>query len=410
MDRRDSGGNDSCKAKSKSERRYDLDWLRVLAVLLLVYFHTAAIFYTGSLGEFYIRNNLSSREMIVFILFVHQWHMPLFFLLSGAATWFALRARTSAQYAAERFKRLFIPFLFGTLVLVPPQVYYHLLSNSNYHDSYFQFYPQFFNGVRPEGNFEWGHFWFVIYLFTFSMLTLPLFLYLKAAGQGLLSKLAAFVDRPGFIFLLALPLAVVEGALRPHWPGFQNLYDDWANFFLYLLYFIYGYVICSDARFDQAIDRHFKAALSIAITSTLILFGLWETDILPEPGYSLGYILYQMLRGVNSWFWVIALLGLGRRYLNFNSKLLQYFSEASYPIYLLHQTVLVALGFYVVQWHTGVMEKFLLISTVCLVVTIALYDLLVKRNNVLRFLFGLKVKSHEQAEDTGSKHKTLLQL
>ncbi len=123
-------------AKTKSERRYDLDWLRVLAVLLLVYFHTAAIFYTGDLGEFYVKNDSSSNEMERFILFVHQWHMPLFFLLSGAGTWFALSFRTPGEYVIERFKRLFIPFLFGTLVIVPPQVYYRLLSNPDYQDSY----------------------------------------------------------------------------------------------------------------------------------------------------------------------------------------------------------------------------------------------------------------------------------
>lgn len=392
----ENSGNNSCQANSKQERRYYLDWLRVFCVILLIYFHTAAIFYFGSLGEFYIRNERSSREMIAFVLFVHQWHMPLFFLLSGAASWFALEKRTAMQYITERCWRLFIPFVFGTLVLVPPEVYYRLLSNPNYHDSYFQFYPQFFNGIRPVGNFEWGHLWFLIYLFTFSMLALPLFMYLKAAGQGWLSKLATLVDRNGrAVFLLALPLAVVEGALRPHWPGFQNLYNDWANFLLYLLYFIYGYVICSDDRFEQTVVRNLKPILGIAFTSIIILFGLWESDILPERGYCVEYILYQMLRGINSWFWVITFLGLGRKYLNFNSKVLQYLNEGSYPIYLLHQTVLVPLGFYVVQWRTGVMEKFWLLSTVCLIVTIALYDLLVKRNLVLRFLFGLKLKSHK---------------
>lgn len=378
------------RSKSELARRYDLDWLRVLAVILLIYFHTAAIFYTGSLGEFYIRNEQSSREMIGFILFVYQWHMPLFFLLSGAATWFALRERTANQYVIERFKRLFVPFLFGTLVLVPPQVYYHLLSNPNYHNSYFNFYPHFFNGIRPKGNFEWAHLWFVVYLFTFSLVALPLFLYLKKASQGWLSELVLMIEKPGAIFLLGLPLAIIEGALRPRWPGFQNLYDDWANFFLYLLYFIYGYVICSDTRFEQAIDRHLKAALVIALTSMLVLFGLWESNILPERGYSPGYILYQMFRGLNSWFWVVALLGLGQKYLNFNSQVLQYLNKASYPIYLLHQTVLVPFGFYVVQWHIGLTEKFLLISTTTLVVTVSLYDLLVKRDNILRFFFGLK--------------------
>ena len=377
-------------AIGKPERRYDLDWLRVLAVLLLIYFHTAAIFYTGEFGEFYIKNDQLSHGMSCFIVFVHQWHMPLFFLLSGSGTWFALSFRSAFQYVQERFKRLFIPFLFGTSVLVPPQVYYRRLCNPSYQDSYLQFYPQFFNGIRPQGNFEWGHLWFAIYLFVFSLIALPLFVHLKGAGAHLLSKLSVGMERPGAIFLLALPNAAIEAALRPRWPGFQNLYDDWANFCLYILYFIYGYLLSSDARFGIAIDRHKRIALVLAVTCMLALFGLWETDSLPKRGYSLGYILYQLLRGVDSWFWVVALVGLGRRYLNFNSLLLQYASVAQYPFYLLHQTVLVAIGFYVVRWSAGVMEKFWVISTTSIIATIVLYELLIRRNNVARFLFGLK--------------------
>jgi len=381
-----------CQAKeNQPARRYELDWLRVLAVLLLLYFHSAAIFYVGELGEFYVKNDEPSYAMNCFIAFVYQWHMPLFFLLAGAATWFALLSRSALQYIKERFLRLFIPFFFGTLVLVPPQVYYRLRSSPNYRDSYLQFYPQFFNGVRPQGNFEWSHLWFVIYLFVFSLLALPLFLYWKRAGAHFFSQLAVVIEKPGVILLLALPLAVIEASLRPRWPGFQNLYDDWANFCLYLLYFIYGYLISSDTRFGQAIDRHLGTALAMAVAFMLALFSLWETHSLPERGYSLEYVLYQFLRGLNAWFWVVALLGLSRRYLNFNSKLLQYASVASYPFYLLHQPVLVMIGFYVVQWSAGVMEKFLVISSISFITTLTVYELIIRRNNVARFLFGLKV-------------------
>lgn len=380
------------KVKDDSQRRYYLDWLRVLAVILLVYFHSAAVFYVGNLGEFYINNNQSSQVMIDFILFVHQWHMPLFFLISGAATWFALEHRTARQYIAERFKRLFIPFVFGILVLVPPQVYYHLLSKSNHYQSYLQFYPHFFNGIRPKGNFEWAQLWFVAYLFTFSLVALPLFIYLKGLAKAWISKLLTFIENPGTVFLLAIPFVAIEAALRPHWPGFQNLYNDWANFFLYIFYFIYGYIFCSDLKFEHAIERHLKSALSIALPFMLILFGLWEANILPERGYSWGYILYQMFRGLNSWLWVIVIIGFGKKYLNFNNKLLAYFNEASYPIFLLHQTVLVPTAFYIVQLHISILNKFLLISTISLILTITLYDLLIKRSNILRFFFGLKPK------------------
>lgn len=393
-----SADGTTTEVTTKPERRYELDWLRVFAVLLLIYFHTAAIFYRGNLGEFYVKNDVASPAMQLFITFVHQWHMPLFFLVSGSSTWFALSFRTGSEYIKERFKRIFIPFLFGTLVIVPPQVYYRLLSNPNYQASYLEFYPQFFNGIRPQGNFEWAHLWFLIYLLVFSLIALPLFLYLKKKeAQTWISKFAKFLEKPGAIFLLALPLAIIEGALRPRWPGLQNLYDDWANFCLYLLYFIYGYLLCADSRFKQAIDKHLNIAVIFAAAGMTVLLYLWGTDTVPEQGYTLRYVSYQIFRGVNSWCWVIALLGLAQRYLNFSNSLLQYASVACYPFYILHQTVLVAIGFYVVQWNAGIVEKFWVISTASLLGTIILYDLFVKRINILRFLLGLKPITKEYA-------------
>lgn len=381
-----------------SQRRYDFDWLRVLAVLLLLYFHTAAVFYQGDLGEFYIRNARSSQVMNGFVLFVHQWHMPLFFLISGASTWFALSYRSAKQYIQERGQRLLIPFVFGTLVLIPPQVYLRLLSSSTYDQSYLQFYPQFFNGIRPYGNFEWGHLWFLIYLLTVSLIALPLLLHLQRPDAHLRSTLINWVAKPGVILLMALPLAAIEVILRPHWPGFQNLYDDWANVCLYLLYFCYGYLICSEARFGAAIDKHLGVAFGLALIGMGIVLGLWQSDRIPDQTYSLSNLLYQGFRGCNAWFWVLALLGLGRRFLNFNSKLLTYANEAAYPVYLLHQTVLVAIAFYVVRWNIGIMAKFWIISTATLIATIALHELLIRRFNLPRFLFGLKPISQQSIE------------
>jgi glucans biosynthesis protein C len=370
------------------QRRYDFDWLRVFAVLLLIYFHAAAVFYQGELGEFYIRNAQPSQGMNCFVLFVYQWHMPLFFLISGSGTWFALSYRSIQQYIRERWQRLFIPFVFGTLILIPPQVYLRLCRHSNYDRSFWQFYPEFFDGIRPDGNFEWGHLWFLIYLFAFSILAIPGLLSLRSST--LRSNLAIWVEKPGVILLMAIPLAIIEGSLRPHWIGFQNLYNDWANVCLYLLYFIYGYLISSDERFGNAIDRHFGIASILAIACMSVFLSLWQTDLIPDRAYSVNYVLYQCFRGCNTWFWILALLGFGRRFLNFNRKILSYVNEAAYPIYLLHQTVLVAIAFYVVRWNVSVMVKFWIISTASLIGTIALYELLIRRFNLLRFWFGLK--------------------
>ena len=373
------------------ERRYDLDWLRVLAVLLLIYFHTAAIFYRGELGEFYVTNLEVSPAIGIFILFVHQWHMPLFFFLSGAATWFSLEARTASQYVMERLQRLLIPFVFGILVLVPPQVYYHHLQTSGDRAPYLQFYPQFFNGIRPTGNFEWAHLWFVIYLLVFSLIALPFFLWLKQViKQNWYVELSLKLEQLGSIFYLALPLAVIEALLRPKWIGFQNLYDDWANVLLYFTYFIYGYVFTLECRLWQIVDRQRFVISGAAIISLLILLGLWLTDSVPERSYSPGYMTYQAFRGFNAWCWVMALLSLARSHLNFNHRLLQYANQASYPVYLLHQSVIVAIGFYVVSWQMEIPQKFIIISSGAIALTLGLYEWIIRRFNFVRFCFGLK--------------------
>lgn len=379
------------------ERRYDLDWLRVLAVLLLVYFHTAAIFYQGDLGEFYVTNANVSPILRIFILFVHQWHMPLFFFLSGAATWFSLQARTARQYVKERFQRLLVPLLFGTLILVPPQVYYHLVQ-TGYQASYLQFYPHFFNGIRPVGNFEWAHLWFIVYLLVFSLVSLPIFIGLKQTSgkhwrADLIINLVTKLKHPTTILYLALPLAVIEALLRPKWIGFQNLYDDWANVLLYLTYFVYGYLFEAEIRLWQMVDRQQATVVGVALIGMFVLLGLWITDTVPPRSYSPLYMTYQAFRGFNTWCWVIALLSLARSHLNFSNGLLRYTNEASYPVYLLHQSVVVTVGFYVVQWQMGIAEKFIVISTTTLGFTIGSYELIIRRFNLIRFCFGLKLRN-----------------
>jgi glucans biosynthesis protein C len=111
----------SATRKNQLQRRYDIDWLRILAVLLLIFFHAAMIF--GAFG-WYVQNNVFNSGLTFFVYFVHQWHMPLFFLLSGAGTYFFLNFKTWQQYLVERSQRLLIPLLFGIVAIVPPQVYY----------------------------------------------------------------------------------------------------------------------------------------------------------------------------------------------------------------------------------------------------------------------------------------------
>lgn len=385
-------------AQVSLERRHDIDWLRVFAVALLFFFHTARIFDTD---DFYVKNEQMTEGFTIFVELIYLWHMPLFFLLSGVGTWYALRSRGPGGYALERLKRLCVPLIFGSCVIVVPQVYYMRLSGrgynhvaeANFHDSYLQFYPKFFNGLAPAGNWEWGHLWFLAYLFTFSLVALPLFAYLREGnGQRLIDKLAGGIERPGMLFLLGLPMMVVEASLRASYPGLQNLYNDWSNFFFFMLFFIYGYLLCSDERFWNAVEKQGKAAFALGSILIAIYLTINFTSGLPSRGYTPAFMLFVAVRALVAWLYVIAALSFGRKYLRFTNPALKYANEAVLPVYVLHQTVIVMLGYYVIRWQGGMMPKYFFISLVSIAITVVLYDALVRRLGFLRFLFGMRAK------------------
>ncbi|MBU1752146.1 MAG: acyltransferase family protein, partial [Chloroflexi bacterium] len=203
-------------APIKPVRRYELDWLRLMAVFLLFFFHTARIFDPHE--NFYVQNNPSSQLLFdLFIRSLGPWQMCLFFLLAGASTYFALRVRGSGGYVNERFKRLLIPFLFGLLVLIPPQSYLGLVSHSGYAGSFLEWFPNFFTLQLADmdgyfmGGHTWGHLWFILHLFVYSVVATPLFVYLNSqSGRRLVGRLARAFTWPGVLFLFPVPLMLLR--------------------------------------------------------------------------------------------------------------------------------------------------------------------------------------------------------
>jgi peptidoglycan/LPS O-acetylase OafA/YrhL len=375
--------------EAKPSRRYDIDWLRVLAVLLLLPFHTARIFDT--FGPFYVKNNELSKGLTYFIMYTFPWHMPLLFLLAGASTYFALKFRSGGQYAKERFKRLLLPLIFGLLIIVPLQSFYGLLFHSNASPTYLEFLTNFFqlHGADPDGyrlgGFTLGHLWFILFLFVFSLVALPIILLLKRkGGEKLIGWLATFFSWPGTILLLAVPL----------WLTGQLM--GYPNPIYFFTLFIFGYILFADERFDKAINKHKVVALILGPIPFLIA-AYYQTVGWPS-GIPAGFvpILKAYVDGFAAWFFLIAILGYGRLLLSFSNRFLQYMGEASYPYYILHQTIIVIIGYYVVQWQLGFATKYLIILAAATAVTALLYEVLVKRFNLFRILFGLKPLKKEK--------------
>src|SRR5215216_4556110 len=151
---------------TSSQRRYDLDWLRILGVLLLIPFHVALIFVLQPYTIMYIRDVVNSPALSITTGFIHMWHMPMLFIISGAATYFALGVRSAGQYIRERFLRLFIPLAFGLLTFVPFTIYIQHSDVLSLQEGYAGFFHIELNQLDGmNGTFTPAHLWFILFLF-----------------------------------------------------------------------------------------------------------------------------------------------------------------------------------------------------------------------------------------------------
>jgi glucans biosynthesis protein C len=377
-------------AFTSDTRRYDLDWLRVLAFILLILYHTGMFFVSW---EYHVKNDVISEPMEMPMLFLNQWRMPLLFLISGSAVYFALGRRSAGRFSFERIKRLLLPLAFGMLVIVPPQIYFERLQKGENVGAYLDYYPRVFHfQPYPEGDFSWHHLWYLAYILVFSFLALPLFRYLRSdAGRKALDRLTAFLARPVTVFLFVIPLWVSDALLRPYWETTHNLLADWANFSFSLLLFIYGFVLSSNARFAtlMANMRWWTLGLALIIVTSLYAFFWIEW---PEPSAT-GMVFYRLLKDLNLWCWLLALMGFARQHLSFNNSFLRYANEAVYPFYILHQTIIVALGYYLAHEPWGVVTKLVVMSLITFLTCWVLYEFVIRRIAVLRPLFGLRYGS-----------------
>jgi hypothetical protein len=182
-------------------------------------------------------------------------------------------------------------------------------------------------------------------------------------------------------------------------PGPQDLIHDWAWFLVYFTYFIFGFLFTLEERFTTLIVTHRQTSLRLACLCYVAIAYLRWNDKEPAWSYSAANLIFLGVIALNSWFWVLTILGYGRHFLNRNSRVLEYCNEGIYPFYILHQTVIIILAYYVVKTADTILVKFLFLSVASFLVTMALYHFVVRPFTVTRFLFGMK--SRRQARSDG---------
>lgn len=391
---------ESTIARNTSEGglRADVQWLRVLGMLLVFAIHAAEPF--NPWDSWHIVNAERSKWLGELVFFPAPWIMPLFMILAGQSSWHALEKRSASQYVRERLLRIGLPLVAGILVLVPPQVYLERRLGGQFGGSLLEFYPHFFEGIYPRGNLSWHHLWFLVFLLVFALVSVPLFEWLRGpAGRGLMARLGAACDSPAGLAWLVLPAAGLRMLIELLFPRVPPLAYDWSNRVLLLPAFVSGFVFAGDPRIQRAVDRHWRMALALALAVSAGLCA-WAW-----PGHVLSRLPYpRSIAGVLLWggyacgaaSWLVALLGGARRYLTRTSGFLERASEMAYPFYVLHHGVIVAVAFAVVQWNAALLTKFAVLAGTSLGMTVALCAI-VASNRAFRVLFGLHVRQGPSA-------------
>lgn len=373
-------------------RKYYLDWLRVLGILAVFVYHSTRFFNNE---DWHVKNSTWYPGLEVWNIFAVAWMMPLMFVISGASLFYALEKGGTGKFFKDKVLRLLVPLVVVDLTHASLQVYLERLTHGQFSGSYIQFLPFYFQGIYDgtnpaAGNFALTgiHMWYVFWLFIFTILLYPLMRWLKGNGKSILSRISHLLALPGAIYILMLPTLVLLVFVDPNNPLIAEREAGWP-LIIYLWLVLCGFAVMSNERIVESIQKIRWLSLLIAIVF-LAIFILQIITTSESPFGTGRFALIVALRVVGSWCMVLTLIGFGIQHMSRNTPLLEYTGPAVLPFYILHQTVLIWVGYFVVQWTIPDLLKWVVILLLSFGVIMGSYEYLVRRYNVMRFLFGMK--------------------
>ena len=362
---------------STINRRYDIDWLRVIAIGLLLIYHVSIGFQSWGMMIGFITNNQSWDSLWFPMAMLNVWRIPLLFFVSGMGVYFSIQNRNWKQLLKERTTRIFIPFVFGVFAIVPVSTYlfgwyYHLPI------SY---------GINP------GHLWFLGNIFMYVIIFLHVFFYMKKNENGkIVSWIKKILSNP-FGLLLVIAAFIVEALLVN--PNPYELYAmTWHGFFLGLLAFFFGFCFMLSGPFFRSMLLKYRWLFLIAAVS-LYVYRLMQ-PLMKVPDIQLS---------VESDCWIFAVFAFGFKYLNHSNKALRYLSQAAYPVYIIHMIFLFLASLIIFPLHIDVRLKFVLVLLATVAGCFIFYEFLIRRINFIRPLFGVKLERIKTVSGVSTPNK-----
>jgi hypothetical protein len=373
------------------QRRYDLDWLRVFAFAVLIFYHIGML-YVADWG-FHYKSQYQSEFLQNLMLLVNRWRLPLLFFISGVASRYLLQKYSLIHFAKARTWRLLLPLLFGVLVIVPPQLYVEMTAKGDLNIGYWDFYRAFFDldnslfadyqsGILPH--IDVNHLWYLRELWCFSLLLLVIHPFLTLLK---VDKILDYVGyRFGFGAIVFLPVICLSVAAIWLFPES----DEGIRIARGFCFFLLGYLVWQRESWWQPILKYRRLYLSLSLISYVGLLCyyhlFWLTRTEPLVGVYAGLETFLFL--ANRWVWVLAILGYSYAYLNRPSSSLSYFAQAVYPSYLFHQSVLIVAAFLLTPLMLGAFVEGFWVIVITISFCLVSYELL-RIINIIRPLVGI---------------------
>jgi fucose 4-O-acetylase-like acetyltransferase len=327
-------------------RRFDLDWVRTGAFLLLILYHVGMYYVTW---DWHVKSPYASHAIEPLMLLTSPWRLSLLFLVSGVATAYLLERRKTAGFLGSRSVRLLVPLIFGMLVIVPPQSYFEVVEQIQYDGSYAEFWRQYVTAYDQFCDADgclivptWNHLWFVAYLWVYTVL---LYGFVRLVPRATTWLRAQAERRLGGLALLVAPIVYLAGArvlLARAFPSTHALVDDWYNHAVYLPVFALGFTLAGTRAPWAAVQRWRWHALGLAVLGWIFL-------VVYDGVYGGGSVaasmaarrVWQVVIGAEQWLAIAAILGFAHRHLNRDSEARRYLTTAIFPVYILHQSVII---------------------------------------------------------------------
>tara|TARA_R110000868_G_scaffold13584_2_gene63185 strand:- start:28065 stop:29273 length:1209 start_codon:yes stop_codon:yes gene_type:complete len=375
-------------------RRFDLDWLRIGAFGLLIFYHIGMFFNTEG---WHAKSSHMNDAMEPLMWLSSPWRLPLLFFISGVAIRFLSDKLGAARFAGDRFWRLFPVILFGMYVIVAPQTWVQLQQAGVIGPDFWTFYQGYaftWDGPWSIQTPTWNHIWYVVYLFVYCMLLAPVIPALRAmADSKPMQAVGKLFERPVLgpilmIILPILPFVLIRFTLVEHFETTHNLIWDWANHANSFLILLYGYFFAKNAALWRAIDRALPWVGALTLASFVFLYVCYSDWSAIEDNMLIVWTA-RIDRIFFAWSIILTLLGLARRYGNHDNAARRYLTEAVFPYYILHQTIIVVWGFFIGSMGFGVWTEFWILFAVTVVGCGLGYEL-VRRVPLLRPVMGLK--------------------